>query len=373
MSADRYRPVWAKIDVRAVTHNTRLMCSHLTEGTGLMAVVKADAYGHGADIVVPAVIEAGADRLCVASVEEGIILRDNGITVPILLLSEIAPHATAAVLEYGLTPTVCSERVIAALEQEAKSFGGAVKVHVKIDTGMNRLGVRHADAVDFIKKAKARQGIDIEGVFTHFATADEDDDAFLLTQLDRFIAVVEELRAIGIRPVLHAANSAAALRFPQTHFDFVRTGIALYGLEPFRAARDKFKLEPVMSLMSAIGAIKDIEVGEGVSYGLTFKALRPTTVALVPIGYADGVSRALSNHGRVCVQGKSVPIVGRVCMDQMLIDITGIAGVCVGDEVVLIGTQGEERITMEEIADTVGTINYEIACSVSSRVPRIKG
>lgn len=366
----QYRPVWAEIDTSALKQNIEVVKSRLSSGTSLMAVVKADAYGHEAALIAPAVLEAGAEWLGVASAEEGISLRKSNIEAPILILSEIIPSASKAAILHRLTPTVCSVDFAIALDRESAAQDRVTSVHVKVDTGMNRLGVKSDEAVPFIEALQKLPNIKIAGLFTHFATADEDDDSFLREQLAMFNNVIDRVRGLGLEPLVHAANSAAALKLKESHFDLVRIGIAMYGLEPFPGARIRCGLKPVMSLKSKITAIKKINTGETVSYGRTFKAGKPMRIGLIPIGYADGVNRRLSNKGEVCIEGKRAQILGRVCMDQMLADVSDIAEAGVGSEVAIIGAQDAASITIEEIASIVGTINYEIACGVNHRVPR---
>lgn len=367
----RYRPVWAEIDVSAVRHNIELFLDQLGGRSQLLAVVKANGYGHGANIIAEAAIGSGASWLGVASPEEGIALRQNGIISPILLLGEILPEAAAAIIEHDLTATVCTPEVAISLDKEAQKQSKRIPVHVKVDTGMNRLGVGFAGATEFISGLNSLSGLIVSGVFTHFATADEQNEDYSSLQLQRFDDIVANIKAGGINPICHAANSAATLKYPQSHLDMVRVGIGMYGLEPFEGARSAHDLRPVMTLKSRITMMKTIKSGDGVSYGLTFRAARPTTAALVPIGYADGVNRHLSNQAQVCIREIKANIIGRVCMDQVMIDVTDIPGASVGDEVVLFGQQGKKIIYLEEWAKFAGTITYELACKISERVPRV--
>ena len=369
------RWAWAEIDLDAIAHNVGVVAQAVAPAA-VWAVVKADAYGHGATQVAHAALEAGASGLCVALVQEGVTLRADGITAPILLLSEQHGHAEAIVAN-GLTPTLYSVGEAEALDVAARSAGRTpLDVHVKIDTGMHRVGVQPAGAVALVAAITAMAGLRFAGVFTHLAVADEPTSPANALQLGRFDAVLDDLRRAGIEPpVVHAANSAAALAMPEARHDLVRLGIAMYGIEPGAGVRHLCgDLRPALSLHARVSMVKTVAAGEGVSYGLRHVCPADTRVATVPIGYADGVPRRLfGTGGEVLVHGLRRPIIGVVTMDQLMIDC-GDLPVAVGDEVVLIGGQagphGSDAITAEEWATRLGTIGYEIVCGVSKRIER---
>jgi alanine racemase len=336
-----------------------------------MAVVKADGYGHGAVQVSKEALECGADRLGVALPEEGIVLRKAGIMAPIQILGEIHPLASLMVIENDLIPTLCSTVVADALGREAGRLGQRIKVHIKVDTGMNRLGLPVNDVPDFMGYLKQYPSLEVEGIFTHFACADDPDSDYTQKQLSSFRKLLSKLESSGSRFSLkHAANSAATIFFPETHLDMVRIGIALYGLHPSEATKNKINLEPVLSLISVVSQLKSVSAGEGASYGLTYKAAKDTKLALLPLGYGDGYTRLFSNKAEVVIAKQRFPIVGNVCMDQSLVEVGEANNIEVGDEVVLIGKQGGQEISADELAGILGTINYEITCMINKRVPR---
>jgi alanine racemase len=360
------RPTEAAIDLGAIRHN---LSSLAPESAELMAVVKADAYGHGAVPVAQAALESGAGRLGVALVEEGIELRSEGIAGPILVLTECPPGSEGEALEAELTPTLGSQDGLRRLARAAQGTADRF-VHVKLDTGMHRAGVAWQDAEVFCRDVD-EAGFRIQGLWTHFATADEPENPFLDVQLERFKKAVAAVRASGIDvPMLHAANSAATVDRPDTHFDLVRVGIAMYGVSPGPSLDEACAtLRPAMTLRSRIALTRRVPAGDAVSYGLTYRVDRDSTIATVPIGYADGYPRALSNAGQVLIRGRRYPVAGRVTMDQTLIDC-GDDDVLAGDEVVLLGRQGAEEITAGELAELAGTVGYEIVSRVGARVPR---
>ncbi len=366
--ADRW--AWAEVDVDAVAHNVAVLCRTVAPSE-LWAVVKADGYGHGASDVAAAALRGGAVGLCVALVGEGIALREAGIDAPILLLSEQPPDAASAIVAHRLTPTVSRRELIDRLAQ----LRARVDVHVKVDTGMQRVGAAPEDAVAVVRHA-AGAGLQVTGIFTHLACADDPESLATDEQLQRFDAVLTELDAAGLRPRhVHAANSAAALAVPQARGTMVRAGIAIYGISPGPGVDHLVgELRPALSLHARVSHVKPVVAGSHVSYGWRHRFERDTIVATLPIGYADGVPRRLGTlpdrpGADVLVGGSRRPIVGVVTMDQLMVDV-GDAPVRVGDEVVLIGSQGDERIRAEQWADRLGTIGYEIVCGVSARVPR---
>lgn len=367
------RPVWAEVDLGALQRNARWLAD-LVAPAGLCAVVKAFGYGHGPVRAAEAAVVGGATWLAVATVEEGVQLRQAGITEPVLLLSEPVPAAMADVVAWKLTPTLYSTGAVEAVARAVAGYGHRepLAVHVKVDTGMHRVGADPERAVRIVEQAAARRELVVEGLCTHFAVADEPDDGYTELQLARFLSVVDTLAGMGIRPrILHAANSAGAIAFPAARLDLVRCGIALFGLAPApEVASLCAGLVPVMSVKARVSYVKRVDAGERISYGLRYRLDRASTVATVPIGYADGVPRRLSaTGGEVLIGGRRRPIAGNVTMDQITVDCGG-ADVAVGDEVVLLGRQGGEEITAWEWADRLGTIAYEVVCGISSRVPR---
>ena len=360
----RHRPTLVEVDLEAIRHNVRWL---RPPGAELMAVVKADAYGHGDVPVARAALEAGASWLGVALVEEGLALREAGIAGRILVLSEIPRGAEAEALRADLTPTVYSAEGVEALARASAAAGRQVGVHVKLDTGMHRVGLwPPEDAVELCRLVLAR-GLALEGLWTHFASA-ESDERTTRGQLERFLRAVRAVREAGLRPrLLHAANSAATIRFPETHLDLVRPGAAIYGLAAGPGLAEG--LRPAMTLRSRVSFVKRLGAGEPLSYGHRYRLERDAWIATVPVGYADGYPRSLSNRAEVLIRGRRHRVAGTVTMDQLLVDC-GEHRVAPGDEVVLLGAQGEERITAEELAEHAGTIGYEIATAISARVPR---
>ena len=365
------RPAWVEVDLRAVRDNVRAVKDHLTPGTGYLAVVKANAYGHGDVEVSKAALEAGASWLGVILVDEGIRLRDAGIDAPILLLHEPPPDRADAVVSYRLTPSVYTEPGIAALGDAAERADSTLPVQLKVDTGLNRLGVpmdRIEDAAGLLAKEPR---LEIQSVFSHFAFADDPGNPFIDTQLERYADAIDRLAASGITPALkHIGNSAAALTRPDAHFDLVRVGIATYGLAPAPALAGIVPLRPALSLKCKIARVARVEAGEGVSYGLRYRLSRPGTIVSLPLGYADGWIRALGGNADVLIDGSRYPTVGTVCMDSFMADV-GDAVVEVGDEAVLIGTQGSEQIGAEDLAARLNTINYEVVTMLARRLDRV--
>jgi alanine racemase len=362
----RFRPTVAEVDLEAIRHNVRAL---KPPDVQLMAVVKADGYGHGDVPVAAAALEAGATWLGVALVEEGLRLREAGIGAPVLVLSELPPGSEKDALATDLTPTVYSEAGLGAVAEAARALGRPVGVHVKVDTGMRRVGLPPSRALAFARGA-IEAGLEVEGAWTHFARSEDVDDPTTERQLARFEEALGRLAEAGIRPrYRHAANSGATIAHPRSHFDLVRVGIAMYGISPGPAIDGRVDLRPAMSLRSRVSFVKRIPAGEAVSYGHRYRAERETTIATVPVGYADGYVRALSNLGRVLIRGRRRPVAGTVTMDQLLVDC-GDDPVHPGDEVVLFGRQQHEEIRAEEVAAWIGTIGYEVVCAVSARVPR---
>lgn len=365
-AVSRLRPTVAVVDLEAVRHNVRAMKPPDAE---LMAVVKADGYGHGAVPVARAALEAGATWLGVALVEEGLRLREAGVDAPVLLLTEPPPGSEAEALSHRLTPAVYTEDAVGRVAAAARRLGCRAPVHLKLDTGMHRVGADPAAAVP-LARTVVEAGLELEGVWTHFASADEPDDPSARRQLERFLEALGALERDGLRPRLrHAANSAATIALPESHLDLVRVGIAAYGISPGPALGGRVALRPAMSLRSRVALVKRVAAGERISYGLRYRLDRESTVATVPVGYADGYHRAVSGRAHVLIRGRRRPVAGTVTMDQITVDC-GDDRVERGDEVVLFGRQGEEEIRAEEVAAWAGTIGYEVVCAVSERVPR---
>lgn len=369
------RAARADVDLGAIAHNIEVLAAHVAPAQ-VCAVVKADGYGHGAIAVGQAALEAGASWLAVALIEEAAVLRKAGVTAPILILSQPRLDDFDAAVHYDLRLTVYSAEGIEAASAAAVAEGKTARLHLKVNTGMNRVGAAPGDIAELARLVAARPELELEALWTHCAVADEPDHPFTTEQLAVFGHVVAELDAEGLRPpMLHAANSAAAIDHPQARFDLVRAGIAVYGIPPSPALADRLDLRPAMRLSAEVSMVKRVSAGERVSYGLRHEFERSTTVVTVPIGYADGVPRRLSAHGgEVLIAAQRFPIVGVVTMDQLMVDV-GDLEVAVGDEVVLLGEQvGEagraERITADDWAVKIDTIGYEVVCGIGPRVPR---
>ncbi len=378
---------WAEVDLDAIAHNISTLRRLTTPPTRFMAVVKANAYGHGAVAVAWQALAAGADWLGVARLEEGVQLRQAGIRAPILVFGYTPPEAAGVLLANDLTATVYSFEIARAYSRAASATDRTLRVHLKVDTGMGRLGLR-PDFFSLSPTGKAVSGnpvfeaeaiahlpgIELEGVYTHFAAADQADDrGHTLAQLERFTDFLDHLHFAGLQiPIRHAANSAALIRLPETHLDMVRCGIALYGLYPSADVnRDHVGLRPAMTLKTRVIQVKPVPAGFHVSYGMTYTTARPTVIATVAAGYADGLSRRLSSAGQMLVGGERVPIAGRVCMDLTMLDLGPEAQAAVGDEAVVFGRQGGAQLTVDEVAEILGTINYEVVTTVGARVPRV--
>lgn len=364
---------WAEINLDALKENIINIRKKVGPKTMIMAVVKADAYGHGAVNTAKYLLENGADRLAVADADEAIELRRAGISADILILGASFSEECDILVKYDITPAVFSYEFAQALSESAKKQNKTVKIHIKIDTGMSRIGFVSGicdDAVtDEIIKISRLPNIFVEGIFSHFATADEKDKTYTEKQFDEFLKICDMLKSKGLDiPIRHIANSAAIMMYPETHLEMVRAGVILYGLYPSQdVSKSSIKLKPVMTLKSRITLIKEIS-GRGVSYGKTYIADRNTKVATVPIGYADGYTRLLSNNAKIIAKGKTVNVIGRICMDQCMIDVTNVHNINTGDEVIIFG---EDIVTADDIAKTLNTINYEIVCMVSRRIPRV--
>jgi alanine racemase len=353
---------WLEIDLDVIAKNTRNIKKLIGQNKELMAVVKGNAYGHDVLEIVPIFLNNGATRLAVARLEEGIFLRKAGIDVPILVLGATLKEEAETALMYDITTSVCNISFIKKMNELSLKLKKKAKIHLKIDTGMGRLGVKSEKAVDFIKKVLAFDHIIIEGIFTHFSVADEKDKKYTEEQFRKFSEILKILEKEKIKiPLKHVSNSATLLDLKHMWLDMVRPGIALYGLYPSKEVKKVIKLIPAQRFKTRIVFLKELPAEKSISYGRTYTTYKKNTIiASLPIGYADGYSRLLSNKGEVLVRGRRMPIIGRICMDQCMIDVTDLPLVKIGDEVVLWGKQGNERITVEEIADKLNTINYEI-------------
>ena len=364
-----FRPTWAEINLRNLDYNFRLIKKLVGPKVKILVPVKADAYGHGIIAISKRLEKLGVDYLGVASIDEGITLRENKIKNPILVLSPIFLDGVEAVLKHNLIPSVCTWELALKLNQQATRRNQKAVIHIKVDTGMRRIGIAHHSARKFIRQASGLKNILIEGIFTHFPCADN-KPAFTREQIRIFDALIQQLEKEGINiPLKHASNSLGVLDYPAGHFNMVRPGLMVYGLSP--RDRLRHKLLPVLSLKSRIAYVKDVEKGKGIGYGHTYVTSRKTRLATLPVGYGDGYPRSLSNKAFCLIGGKRVRIIDRICMDQMMADVTHIRGVKAGQEVVLIGRQKGESVSAEELAKLAGTISYEIVCGLGQRIPRI--
>ena len=378
--------IWAEIDLKAIAHNVRELRRITAPEARLMAVVKANAYGHGIIEVARQALQHGAEALGVARAGEGIQIRKAGLDASVLVFSYTPPDMAKKLVEFDLTQTVYSYRNAEALSVAAGTTGKKIKVHIKIDTGMGRLGLLpdrfrslapdHGVAGSAVSEVEAiadLQHLELEGIYTHFAAADITDRSYAEYQFEIFMEFFDQLHHAGLEiPIRHAANSAAIINMPETHLDMVRAGISIYGLfTSDEMDKSRVELKPAMELKAKIINLKRVPAGFKVSYGATYKTKKSTTIATVPVGYADGFNRLLSSCWYMLVCGQRVPIVGRVCMDMTMLDVGDIPEVSDGDEVIIFGRQANESITVDEIASTLKTINYEIVSTITDRVPRI--
>lgn len=372
-SATSKEVTWIQVDLDAIAHNVRELKARIGECVQLMAVVKANAYGHGAVPAARGALQAGASHLAVARVVEGIELREGGIAAPILVMSYTLPSDAPTLVERHLTPTVNTLELARALSSEARRRRLApIPVHVKVDTGMGRFGLLPDEVLGFVRALAGLPGLELEALYTHFGAADEADKAYTYQQQRLFVDVLTRLRESGLEVGLaHAANSAATLDMPATHLQMVRCGIVLYGMRPSSEIKATIPLRPAMSLHSRVARVRTLPAGSSISYGRTFVTSRPTRVALVPMGYGEGYHRLLSNRGSVLIRGHRCPILGRVCMDQFVVDVTAVRDVSLDDEIVVLGRQGSEEISAEEIAELAETISYEVTTSILPRVSRL--
>lgn len=368
-----YTRVYAPIDLDAVAFNMESMKKNIAPGTGMVGVVKTDGYGHGA-VPVAETIDPFVEMYAVATIDEALILRRHGIEKPVLILGVTHRSRYEDLINYQIRPAIFTMEQAAPLSALAQQMGVKAKIHLALDTGMSRIGMRADEAgADLAAEISALPGIGIEGMFTHFAKADEADKKSANDQLERYLRFVELLHERGVKiPVKHCSNSAGIIDMPRANLDLVRAGISIYGMYPSdEVEKEKVPLRPVMGLKSFVTYVKDLEAGREVSYGGTFRAERDMKVATIPVGYGDGYPRNLSGKGYVLIRGKKAPILGRVCMDQFMVDVTDIPDVDVDTEVTLIGKDGGEEITVEELAALSGGFHYEIVCDLGKRVPRV--
>jgi len=372
-----HRATRAEIDLQAFQHNLQTLRKYLDPQTQIMAVVKADAYGHGAIPCARIAVENGADYLGAGVIEEGIELRENGLNAPILILGSIFPDEAEDLVRHNLATILCTQPLAQALSKEAEKQDKTVSVHIKVDTGMNRLGISPENLPALLDQVRNLKNLKIEAVSTHFSSADDEDLSVTQAQLEEFQTALTILQKEGVHtPIVHCANTSALFKFPESHFNMVRPGLILYGVLPSPSLRPVIDqgenpFQPVMQWKSQIILLKPIAKNQPVSYSGSFTTQRDSLIATLPIGYADGLHRMLSNKMDVLIRGRRAPQVGNICMDMILIDVTDIPDVQAGDEVVIFGRQGDEMISVEELAVKGKTIPYEILCSVSKRVPRI--
>lgn len=371
---NRYLRCYAEISLEAIGHNIREVKKRLPEGVKLLGVVKANAYGHGA-VPVASYLENQVDYFATATIEEAVELRENGISAPILILGYVSPSQYGDLVEYDITQTIDSYAQALALEKEAARQNRKAKAHLAVDTGMTRIGfqVTEHDADEAAKIADLPH-IELEGMFTHFSCADQEDKTYCSMQMEKYDKMTALLAERGVAiPLRHICNSAGIMEFDDHHFEMVRSGIITYGIYPSEEVKkERLDLIPALSWKSHVIHVKEVGPGIGVSYGATYVTEKPMTrIATVSAGYADGYPRALSNQGCVLIHGKKAPIIGRICMDQMMVDVTDIPDVQVEDVVTLVGTDGDETITIEEIANPAARFDYEMLCDISSRVTRV--
>ncbi len=369
------RPTWAEIDLGAIRYNLRqikkLVGSGIRSSPKIMVVVKANAYGHGLVEVAKTLQNSGVHSLGVATLDEAIVLRTEGIKLPVLVMGAILPGEVNTALDYDVALTLCNKELARTLNNKAKAKNITIPVHIKIDTGMGRIGIWHEKALEFVKMLKKMRNIRMEGIYTHFASASR-DNFFTNYQLEAFEGLLKKLAQENIQfSYRHAANSIALVDLKKSHFNLVRPGIIVYGMYPKRSFVKILKLKPALSLKTRIVYLKEVPQGRSISYGRTYITEKATRIATLPIGYADGYGRILSNRASVLVKGQKAPVVGKITMDQTMVDVGHIKGVRIGDEVVLIGHQRQVEMRTEEIARVSKTIPYEIVCSITNRVPRV--
>lgn len=365
---------WAEVDLDAIAHNIKEIRKITNPASKIMAVVKADAYGHGFLEVAKTLLENGADRLAVAVLQEGKQLRSRGVNVPILILGASGEESIEDLINFDITPSVFTYEFAKELSYAAERKEKVTKIHIKIDTGMSRIGFLAGEdnegIVDEILKISRLPYIEIEGIFSHFATSDEADKSYTILQYNRFMDVCNKLEEKGLHiPIKHICNSAGIMMYPEMHLDMVRPGVILYGMYPSdEVDKSRLDLIPAMTLKSTVTHVKEVEEGRGVSYGKEFITNKKMKIATVPIGYADGYLRKIAKEGKMIVNGEKVAIIGRICMDQCMIDVTNVHTIDKGDEVIIFGREG---VTIDDLAMWLETINYEVSCVIGKRIPRI--
>lgn len=363
---------WCDISLDNLEHNINQIKSKVGEKTRLCGIVKANAYGHGVEEIARNLVDQGFDYLAVAFIDEAVEIRMYGITdIPIMILGNTPKDTVDKLVEYNITAAVYNLETAQVISAEAQRQNKTAKIHIKIDTGMSRIGfLTDSKSIEDILSVAKLPNLEIEGIFTHFACSDCEDEAMTLKQYDKFMNVISELEKHGLSiPIKHCCNSAAIIRFPHLHLDMVRAGIILYGMYPSDIDYE-IDLKPLMQLKTTVINIKTLNAGETISYGATYTVEKPTKVATIAVGYADGYSRLLSGKGRVLVNGQFANILGRICMDQCMIDVTNVNNINIGDEVILFGADKNAELPIEELAANIGTINYELPCVINNRVPR---
>lgn len=367
------RPAWAEIDLDAIAYNTRNI-KQLIGNKDLIAVVKANCYGHGAIDIIPTLLENGASRLAVAMISEALEIRENKITAPIMILGFTPLYLGEELINNDIEQTVYDLDYARELSKIALSLNKKAKIHIAMDTGMGRIGfLPNEKSIDDITEIYSLEGIDVVGIFTHFSTSDEKDKEYSHQQFTKMMSVIDELEKRGIDiPLKHVANSGAIIDLPNTYLDAVRAGIILYGYYPSdEVNKSNLALKPALTLKATITNVKTLEKDMYISYGRTFKTSDKTVVATIPVGYADGYIRKLGENGKVIIKDQFAPIIGRICMDQFMIDVTNIPDVKIGDEVILLGEKNNLKYNADDIAEKLGTINYEVTCMLKSRLPRV--
>ena len=365
------RPAWVEVDLQAIAENLAVI-RHKVGPVKIMGTVKANAYGHGLVEVAKLLETEKIDMLGVSILDEAEDIRTAGVKTPILMMGTILPEEADRTIELGVTPTLNSFSVAKSLAKAGRKHGRRISAHVKIDTGMGRFGELPHAAFDYISRLQTLEDLQIEGIYTHFPVADEQNDTFTLEQIEQFKRVIHDLEEKGFHiPVQHAANSSAILNYPESYFNMVRPGDTLYGLYPSEKVAKSIPLKTALRWKSRVLTLKQIPRDWSISYGRTYITPAEKKIAIIPVGYADGYNRHLSNKGYVLIRGKQAPIIGLVCMDQFMVDVTDIPDVTIGDEVALIGKQGGKEITADDLARQLSTINYEIICGIAHRVPRV--
>lgn len=367
------RPVWAEINLDNLAHNLKEVKKVVKEDTIITAVVKADGYGHGAVQIAKTLLDNGADRFAVATLSEAIQLKKVYPDIPTMVLGYTPVYSSEEVIKYGIIQTVYTFDQAYGFSKAAKDMDKEVKLHIKIDTGMRRLGFEvEESSIEDIKKIYELPNVYLEGIFTHFAVADEVDKSFTREQIRKFDYICDNLESKGIDiPIKHVSNSAGIIDLPEYNYNMVRAGIMLYGLYPSEDVnKNNVELKEVMSLKARVSHVKELDEGVGISYGLVYETPQKSKIATLPLGYADGFTRLLTGKAKVVAKGEKVPVVGRICMDQCMIDVTGL-DVNRGDEVILFGSDGKMTISINEVANKLGTINYEIVCMIGKRIPRV--